>query len=134
MTCRGPHRARSRAGRNPRGRVGHAKGRCLLAPEGLPARRLRQMEIAQSILTKPGALTEAEWAPMKRHPEFGYEFLDSIRHLRDCGEIVRSHHERFDGQVYPRGLKGEEIPLGARIFSVVDAYTAMTSGPSDRRR
>lgn len=106
---------------------------CLLQKAALLA-DCGKVEIAQSILTKPGALTEAEWAQMKRHPEFGYEFLDSIPHLRDCGEIVRSHHERFDGQGYPRGLKGEEIPLGARIFSVVDAYTAMTSDRPHRKK
>lgn len=93
-----------------------------------------KVEIAQEILTKPGALTEQEWAQMKRHPEFGYEFLNSIRHLRDCGDIVLSHHERFDGQGYPRGLKGEGIPLGARIISVLDAYTAMTNDRPHRKK
>ncbi|MEO8456385.1 MAG: HD-GYP domain-containing protein [Chloroflexota bacterium] len=93
-----------------------------------------KVEIAQSILTKPGALTEQEWDEMKRHPEFGYEFLNGMRHLRDCGDIVLSHHERFDGQGYPRGLKGEDIPLGARIFAVVDAYTAMTSDRPHRKK
>jgi HD-GYP domain-containing protein (c-di-GMP phosphodiesterase class II) len=106
---------------------------CLLQKAALLA-DCGKVEIAQSILTKPGALTEAEWEQMKRHPEFGYEFLDSIRHLRDCGDIVRSHHERFDGQGYPSGLKGEDIPLGARIFSVVDAYTAMTSDRPHRKK
>jgi HD-GYP domain-containing protein (c-di-GMP phosphodiesterase class II) len=106
---------------------------CLLQKAALLA-DCGKVEIAQGILTKPGALTEAEWAEMKRHPEFGYEFLNSIRHLRDCGDIVRAHHERFDGQGYPRGLKGEDIPLGARIFSVVDAYTAMTSDRPHRKK
>lgn len=106
---------------------------CLLQKAALLA-DCGKVEIAQGILTKPGALTEAEWAQMKRHPEFGFEFLNSIRHLRDCGDIVRSHHERFDGQGYPRALKGEDIPLGARIFSVVDAYTAMTSDRPHRKK
>jgi len=106
---------------------------CLLQKAALLA-DCGKTEIAQSILTKPGALTEAEWAQMKRHPEFGYEFLNSIHHLRDCAEIVLAHHERFDGQGYPRGLKGEEIPLGARIFSVLDAYTAMTSDRPHRKK
>lgn len=106
---------------------------CLLQKAALLA-DCGKVEIAQGILTKPGALTEAEWAEMKRHPEFGYEFLAGIRHLRDCGDIVLSHHERFDGQGYPRGIKGENIPLGARIISVVDAYTAMTSDRPHRKK
>jgi HD-GYP domain-containing protein (c-di-GMP phosphodiesterase class II) len=106
---------------------------CLLQKAALLA-DCGKVEIAQSILTKPGALTEAEWTQMKRHPEFGYEFLCSIRTLRDAADIVRSHHERFDGQGYPRGLKGEEIPLGARILSVVDAYSAMTSDRPHRKK
>ena len=114
--------------------MGMRKGEvCLLQKAALLA-DCGKVEIAQSILTKPGALTEAEWAEMKRHPEFGYEFLNGIRHLRDCGDIVRSHHERFDGQGYPLSLKGEDIPLGARIFSVVDAYTAMTSDRPHRKK
>jgi HD-GYP domain-containing protein (c-di-GMP phosphodiesterase class II) len=93
-----------------------------------------KIEIAQGILNKPGALTEQEWAEMKRHPEFGYNFLISIRPLRDAGEIILAHHERYDGQGYPRGLKGDEIPMGARIFTIVDAYTAMTSDRPHRKK
>ena len=93
-----------------------------------------KIEIAQGILSKPGALTEQEWAEMKRHPEFGYNFLISIRPLRDASEIVLAHHERYDGQGYPRGLKGDEIPMGARIFTIVDAYTAMTSDRPHRKK
>jgi HD-GYP domain-containing protein (c-di-GMP phosphodiesterase class II) len=93
-----------------------------------------KMEIAQGILNKPGALTEQEWAEMKRHPELGYNFLVSMRPLRDAGEIVLAHHERYDGQGYPRGLKGDEIPMGARIFTIVDAYTAMTTDRPHRKK
>jgi HD-GYP domain-containing protein (c-di-GMP phosphodiesterase class II) len=93
-----------------------------------------KIEIAEGILNKPGALTEEEWAEMKRHPEFGYNFLTSIRPLRDAGEIVLAHHERYDGQGYPRGLKGDEIPMGARIITIVDAYTAMTSDRPHRKK
>jgi HD-GYP domain-containing protein (c-di-GMP phosphodiesterase class II) len=114
--------------------MGMRKGDVTLLQKAALMADCGKVEIAQEILTKPGALTEAEWAEMKRHPEFGYEFLNSIRHLRDCGDIVLSHHERFDGQGYPRGLKGEGIPLGARIFSVVDAYTAMTSDRPHRKK
>jgi HD-GYP domain-containing protein (c-di-GMP phosphodiesterase class II) len=86
-----------------------------------------KMGLADAVLSKPGELSETEWAEMKRHPELGHEVLERVEFLREAAEIVRSHHERFDGAGYPRGLRGEEIPLGARIFAVVDAYGAMTS-------
>jgi HD-GYP domain-containing protein (c-di-GMP phosphodiesterase class II) len=93
-----------------------------------------KIEIAESILSKPGALSEQEWKEMKRHPELGHRILTSIAHLRDASDIVLAHHERYDGQGYPRGLKGEEIPLGARVLLVVDAYIAMTSDRPHRKK
>lgn len=89
--------------------------------------------IAETVLSKPGALTDQEWSEMKRHSELGYHLLKGIRDLEDVAEIVYSHHERWDGAGYPRGLRGEEIPLGARIFSVIDAYVAMTSNRPYRK-
>ena len=83
--------------------------------------------VADSILRKAAALDEEEWRDMRRHSELGYEILKGIDFLRDAAEIVWAHHERCDGKGYPRGLAGEEIPLGARVFAVVDAYDAMTS-------
>ncbi len=83
--------------------------------------------VADAVLSKPGPLNDTEWAEMKLHPELGYRMLRGIDFLRDAAEVVYAHHERFDGAGYPRGLKGDEIPLGARIFTVVDAYDAMTS-------
>ncbi|MBI1885138.1 MAG: HD domain-containing protein [Chloroflexi bacterium] len=83
--------------------------------------------VADAVLSKPGPLDHDEWAEMRRHPELGYQMLEGIDFLQDVAEIVYSHHERYDGSGYPRGLKGDEIPLGARIFGVVDAYDAMTS-------
>ena len=83
--------------------------------------------VADAVLSKPGPLNESEWEEMRRHPELGRQVLNGIDFLRDAAEVVYAHHERWDGQGYPRGLKGEEIPLGARIFTVVDAYSAMTS-------
>jgi len=83
--------------------------------------------VADSILRKAAPLDEAEWKDMRRHSELGYEILKGIDFLRDAAEIVWAHHERCDGQGYPRGLAGDEIPLGARVFGVVDAYDAMTS-------
>lgn len=83
--------------------------------------------VADSILRKAAPLDQEEWKEMRRHSELGYEILKGIDFLRDAAEIVWAHHERYDGNGYPRGLAGEEIPLGARVFAVVDAYDAMTS-------
>jgi response regulator RpfG family c-di-GMP phosphodiesterase len=79
------------------------------------------------ILHKPGPLTPEEWDDMKRHPHIGFDMLKDIGFLTGAAAIVRTHHERFDGKGYPRGLRGEEIPLGSRIFSIADAFDAMTS-------
>lgn len=83
--------------------------------------------VTDSILRKAASLDEAEWKEIRRHSEMGYEILKGIDFLRGAAEIVWAHHERYDGKGYPRGLAGEEIPLGARVFGVVDAYDAMTS-------
>lgn len=83
--------------------------------------------IADAVLRKPGPLTEEEWEEMRRHPEIGYKLLKNLGFLRETLPIVRFHHEHWDGSGYPCGLKGEGIPLEARIFSVVDAFDAITS-------
>jgi len=83
--------------------------------------------VADSILRKEAPLDHDEWQEMKRHSELGYQILNGIDFLHPSAEIVYSHHERIDGTGYPRGLKGEEIHIGARVFAVVDAYDAMTS-------
>jgi len=83
--------------------------------------------VPERILGKPGPLTAAEWRVMRTHPLIGYQMVASIPFLRNAGEIVRSHHEMFDGSGYPAGLKQEEIPMPARVFSVVDAFDAMTT-------
>ncbi|BCS54816.1 HD domain-containing phosphohydrolase [Geobacter sp. SVR] len=86
-----------------------------------------KMGIPDGILLKPGKLTEEEWEVMKRHPILAYEMLAPIRYLRSALDIPYHHHERWDGSGYPFGLKGEQIPLAARIFSVVDAWDALRS-------
>jgi putative two-component system response regulator len=82
--------------------------------------------IAEAVLLKEGPLTEAERAEMQRHPLIGAGILEPLRLGRLVSPIVRGHHERWDGRGYPDGLAREEIPLGARIVSVVDAFDAMT--------
>lgn len=84
-----------------------------------------KMGIPDSILLKPGPLTEDEWAIMRRHPVYAYEWLYPIAYLRPALDIPYCHHEKWDGTGYPRRLKGEEIPLGARIFSIVDVWDAL---------
>jgi hypothetical protein len=83
--------------------------------------------ISDAILRKPGPLDEAEWAEIRKHPEHGYNMLKNVRFLATAGELVLCHHERYDGAGYPRGLRGEEIPLAARIFAVADTFDAITS-------
>ena len=83
--------------------------------------------IPDKILLKPGRLDEAEWREMRRHPQRGFDIIADIGFLSESAKIVLNHHESFSGEGYPRGLKGEEIPLGARIFSVIDTLDAMTS-------
>jgi cyclic di-GMP phosphodiesterase len=82
--------------------------------------------IPDAILLKPGPLTPDEWKVMRTHPEIGKRLIEKIPFLRGAVPIVYCHHEKWDGSGYPRGLKAERIPLGARIFSVVDAFDAMT--------
>jgi putative nucleotidyltransferase with HDIG domain len=94
---------------------------------------LSKIGVSDVILDKPGPLEEDEWEEIQKHPEIGYQIVRDIPFLQRAGEIILHHHERFDGGGYPRGLMGEEIPLGARIFAVVDAYDAMTSDRSYRR-
>ncbi len=83
--------------------------------------------IPDAILRKPGKLTPEEWVEMRKHPEIGYRILQGINFLEAAREIVLSHQETYDGSGYPRGLKGKDIPLGARVFAVVDTLDAMTS-------
>ena len=86
-----------------------------------------KMGIPDHILLKEGPLTEAEWTIMRTHPLLAYEMLQPIRYLHQSLDIPMSHHEKWDGTGYPRGLKGEEIPLVARIFAIADVWDAVTS-------
>ena len=93
-----------------------------------------KMVVPDEILRKSGPLTEEEWLIMKQHPGWGYEMLAEVRFLQPAAiDVVYSHHERWNGQGYPRGLEEEQIPLVARIFAVVDTYDALTSDRPYRR-
>jgi len=86
-----------------------------------------KMAIPDAILRKPGRLTPEEQMRMREHALLGYQMLRRIRFLHEPAQIVYSHQERFDGSGYPRGLKGDQIPIGARIFAVADTFDAITS-------
>lgn len=86
-----------------------------------------KMGIPDAILLKPGPLTEEEWEIMRKHPLYAYQMLYPVQYLRPALDIPYCHHEKWDGSGYPRGLKGEQIPLAARIFAVADVWDALTS-------
>jgi HD-GYP domain-containing protein (c-di-GMP phosphodiesterase class II) len=83
--------------------------------------------INKDVLEKKGPLNSEEWEEIKRHPEISYNILSTVSEYASLAEIILSHHERWDGKGYPRNLKGEDIPLKARIIAVADSYDAMTS-------
>jgi response regulator RpfG family c-di-GMP phosphodiesterase len=83
--------------------------------------------VSDSILLKPGPLTPDEWVEMRKHAEMGYRMLANIPYLKDAAQIVYQHQERYDGRGYPRGLKGEDIVIGARLFCIADTFDAITS-------
>lgn len=92
-----------------------------------------KVAIRESILMKPGELTEEEWKEMKKHPVIGYRIALNTPELAPIAEYILYHHERWDGKGYPKGLKGEKIPLLCRILAVADAYDAMTSDRTYRK-
>ena len=86
-----------------------------------------KMGVPDSILLKPDNLTQVEWEVMRQHPQLAHDWLAPITYLQPALDIPYCHHEKWDGTGYPRGLKGEEIPLAARIFAVVDVWDALTN-------
>jgi ribonuclease P protein subunit RPR2 len=86
-----------------------------------------KLGVPDAVLGKPGPLTEDEWRIMRKHPETGASILEGIPFLAGAKQIVCTHHERWDGRGYPAGLRAEEIPLGARVFPLADAFDAMTT-------
>jgi putative nucleotidyltransferase with HDIG domain len=120
---------------------------CTLGQEvGLVGHQLKALErgallhdigkigISDSILHKPGALTAEEWRIMRHHPEIGARIVEGIPFLQDTLTVIRYHHERWDGSGYPLGLRGNEIPIQARIFAVADVFDALTSNRSYRKK
>jgi PAS domain S-box-containing protein len=93
-----------------------------------------KMGIPDSILLKEGSLTDVEWVHMRHHPQFAHDMLAPIAYLNDSQDIPYCHHEKWDGSGYPRGLSGDQIPLFARIFAVVDVWDALTSDRPYRKK
>ena len=91
-----------------------------------------KIAVPDHILLKAGPLSEDEWAIMRKHPVHAFELLSPILYLQRCIDIPYCHHEHWDGSGYPRGLKGEEIPLAARIFTVIDVWDALSTNRCDR--
>lgn len=89
--------------------------------------------VPDHILLKQGSLSDEEWDAMRRHPDDGHHLVGALSCLHEAAELVLAHEERFDGSGYPRGLRGEEIPLGARLFAVIDTLDAITSDRSYRK-
>ncbi len=108
-------------------RMGLDAGQLAHVRRGALLHDIGKMGIPDAILLKPGPLNEEEWAIMHKHPQYAYEMLYPVQYLRPALEIPYCHHEKWDGSGYPRGLKGEEIPLAARIFAVADVWDALTS-------
>jgi response regulator RpfG family c-di-GMP phosphodiesterase len=107
--------------------IGLSRGDLIHLGRGALLHDVGKIGVQDSILLKPGKLTDSEWIEMRKHPQIGYDILQNIEFLAPAAEIVLCHQERWDGSGYPNGLVGRSIPLGARIFAVVDTLDAMTS-------
>ena len=91
-----------------------------------------KLSVPDSILNKTGKLTEEEWEVIRKHPAIGYNLLKEIPFLKEASRLILYHHERYDGKGYPQGIKGEAIPMGARLIAVADAFDYMTTDHSHR--
>jgi len=105
--------------------MGVAGAALLQIEHGALLHDIGKLKIPDSILWKPGSLDDEEWKTMRCHAKYGYEFLSNLAWLSDAAEIVFCHHEKYDGTGYPRRLRGNEIPFGARVFAIVDSVDAM---------
>jgi len=107
--------------------IGMSDDQLLHVRRGALLHDMGKLGVPDSILHKPASLTDEEWQVMRRHPELAYHMLSPVEYLRPALEIPRYHHEKWDGTGYAHGLKGEAIPLAARLFAVVDVWDALTS-------
>lgn len=105
--------------------IGYPDHEMIYLKRGAILHDIGKIAIPDTILLKPGPLTKDEWDVMRQHPVYAYKLLSPIPNISNSLEIPYCHHERWDGTGYPRGLKGEQIPLAARIFAVVDVWDAL---------
>ncbi len=115
-------------------KLGFAEEELVHIRRGALLHDMGKMAIPDEILQKPGPLNEVEWEKMRRHPMYAHEMLSPITYLHPALDIPFSHHERWDGSGYPRGLKGKEIPLTARLFAIVDVWDALSTDRPYRKR
>jgi diguanylate cyclase (GGDEF)-like protein/PAS domain S-box-containing protein/putative nucleotidyltransferase with HDIG domain len=108
-------------------KLGMNEEEAMFARWGALLHDIGKMAVPDRILRKPGPLTDEEWVIMRQHTTLAYEMLSTVKFLGSAIDIPYCHHEKWDGSGYPRGLKGDEIPLMARLFSVIDVYDALTS-------
>jgi len=114
--------------------VGFSDNELVHIKRGALLHDMGKMAIPDDILQKPGPLNEGEWEKMKRHPVYSYEMLSQISYLKPALDIPHYHHERWDGSGYPKGLKGEDIPLSARLFAIIDVWDALSSDRPYRKK
>jgi len=107
-------------------RIGVPEDELVHIRRGAGLHDIGKMGIPDAILLKPGQLTAQEWETMRMHPILAFDLLNPIEFLRPALEIPYCHHEKWDGSGYPRGLQGDQIPLSARIFAVIDVWDALT--------
>jgi HD-GYP domain-containing protein (c-di-GMP phosphodiesterase class II) len=107
--------------------VGYMAEEIALFRQGVLLHDIGKMGIPDSILLKPGPLEPEEWVIMRQHPIYAWQLLKDIPYLQQALDIPYYHHEKWDGSGYPLGLEGEEIPLSARIFAIVDVWDALNS-------
>jgi HD-GYP domain-containing protein (c-di-GMP phosphodiesterase class II) len=107
--------------------LGFSEGELIHIRRGALLHDIGKMGIPDSILLKSGPLTEDEWRIMRLHPAYAYALLSPIAYLNPVLDIPYCHHEKWDGSGYPQGLRGEQIPLSARIFSLIDVWDALCS-------
>jgi putative nucleotidyltransferase with HDIG domain len=107
--------------------LGLAPLECLEIERGALLHDIGKIGVSDTILLKPAKLTDEEWVEMRKHATYGAQILEKLHFLGRARDVVTQHHERWNGGGYPRGLCGEEIYIGARIFAVIDAYDAITS-------